>query len=69
MFQQGVSQTAIAKKKHFPRTTVLGYCKKAEEIVKLYESDMNSDAKCRKTHQYEGVDRPLLNFFRQVQCC
>lgn len=64
LFKSGKSQTSISKEKNIPRTTIIGYCKDADKIIDAYENGKNSNAKRIRTHQFEDVDQPLLDFFR-----
>ena len=64
LYKSGESQTSISKRKNIARTTIIGICKNADKIVNDYESGQNSKSKRVRTHNYEDVDKPLLDFFR-----
>ena len=54
----------LAIEHQMPRTTVNTILKKAEKIVAEYELGRNPDAKRARTHKFEALNQPLLDYFR-----
>lgn len=64
MYRRGIKVSEIVKQKNIPRTTINGYIKDAENIIKKYESGENSNTMRIRQHKFDNIDSHLLSFFR-----
>lgn len=66
LIKSGTKQSEIAKSKKIPASTLTSYVKNADKIIEQYETT-SSSLKRFKSHNFEDIDRPLLDFFRMAR--
>lgn len=62
--KKGSNHSKLSSQFGVPRTTIRDICRNADKFISDYESGINSKCKRLKSHSFEDIDQPLLQFFR-----
>ena len=65
--RNGTPVSMLAKKLEVLRTSLITIFKNKEKIIEDFETSCSSKTKRKCKHNFEAVDEPLVNWFRQTR--
>ena len=65
--ERGRNKKSVAEQMGLPRASVIKICKNSDKIIEEYESGSNVQVKRQRKHNFENVDKHLMQWFRMAR--